>query len=344
MLKNKKWMKGVAVAAIAAMSMGMLAGCGGGAQKDGEQQVAADGEMYKVGVIQQVKHGALDQANQGMIDGLADNGFVEGENLEIDQQNAQDDQSNIQTIAQTFVANEVDLILAIATPSAQGVASATEDIPIVGTAITSFEGAKLVESDEAPGTNVTGTSDRTPIEQQIDLLLKVKPDAKVIGTIYASSEENSQIQVAQLEEIAAAKGLTVEARTIQTVNDIQQATQSLVGEVDAVWLPTDNKIASAIPQVVGVTDEAGLITVCGEESMVTAGGTMTYSFNYYKLGYNAGVMAAQILKGEAVPAEMPVQFPQEEDLTAVINTDAVAALGIEVPAELMEGATQVTTE
>lgn len=344
MLKNKKWMKGVAVAAIAAMSMGMLAGCGGGAQKDGEQQAAADGEQYKVGVIQQVKHGALDQANQGMIDGLADNGFVEGENLEIDQQNAQDDQSNIQTIAQTFVANEVDLILAIATPSAQGVASATEDIPIVGTAITSFEGAKLVESDEAPGTNVTGTSDRTPIEQQIDLLLKVKPDAKVIGTIYASSEENSQIQVAQLEEIAAAKGLTVEARTIQTVNDIQQATQSLVGEVDAVWLPTDNKIASAIPQVVGVTDEAGLITVCGEESMVTAGGTMTYSFNYYKLGYNAGVMAAQILKGEAVPAEMPVQFPQEEDLTAVINTDAVAALGIEVPAELMEGATQVTTE
>lgn len=344
MLKNKKWMKGVAVAAIAAMSMGMLAGCGGGAQKDGEQQAAADEKTYKVGVIQYVQHGALDQANQGMIDGLKDNGFEEGKNLDISQQNAQADQSNIQTIAQTFVANDMDLILAIATPAAQGVASATTDIPIVGTAITSFEAAKLVESDDAPGTNVTGTNDMNPVAKQVDLLLQLKPDAKVIGTIYTSSEVNSQIQVALLEKVAAEKGLTVEKRTISTVNDIQQAAQSLVGEVDALWLPTDNNVAAAIPQVVGVTDEAGIITICGEEGMVKAGGTATYSFSYYKLGYNAGVMAAQILKGEAVPAEMPVQSPKDEDLTAVINTDAVKLLGIEVPADLMDSATQVTTE
>ncbi len=338
MRKNRRFMKGVAMAAIAAMSMGMLAGCGGGGdtQQDGA-------EVYKVGVVQLVQHGALDQANQGMIDGLAANGFVEGENLKIDQQNAQNDQSNLQNIAQTFVSNESDIILAIATPAAQVMASATEEIPIVGTAITSFTDAKLVESDEAPGANVTGTSDMNPIEAQVNLLLQLVPDAKVIGTIYTSSETNSQVQIDILEQVAAEKGLTVESRSISTVNDIQQAAQSLAGEVDALWLPTDNNIASAMPQVVGVTDEAGLVTICGEESMVRAGGTATYGFSYYQLGYNAGVMAAQILSGEGEPATMPVQYMAEEDCVAIVNTDAVALLGIEVPAELMEGATQVTT-
>ncbi len=338
MRKNRRFMKGVAMAAIAAMSMGMLAGCGGGGdtQQDGA-------EVYKVGVVQLVQHGALDQANQGMIDGLAANGFVEGENLKIDQQNAQNDQSNLQNIAQTFVSNESDIILAIATPAAQVMASATEEIPIVGTAITSFTDAKLVESDEAPGTNVTGTSDMNPIEAQVNLLLQLVPDAKVIGTIYTSSETNSQVQIDILEQVAAEKGLTVESRSISTVNDIQQAAQSLAGEVDALWLPTDNNIASAMPQVVGVTDEAGLVTICGEESMVRAGGTATYGFSYYQLGYNAGVMAAQILSGEGEPATMPVQYMAEEDCVAIVNTDAVKMLGIEVPAELLEGATQVTT-
>ncbi len=337
MRKSRRFMKGVAVAAIAAMSMGMFAGCGGNeTQQDGA-------EVYKVGVVQLVQHGALDQANQGMIDGLAANGFVDDENLVIDQQNAQNDQSNLQNIAQAFISNESDIILAIATPAAQVMASATEEIPIVGTAITSFTDAKLVDSDEAPGANVTGTSDMNPIEAQLNLLLQLVPDAKVIGTIYTSSETNSQVQIDILNQVAAEKGLTVEARSISTVNDIQQAAQSLAGEVDALWLPTDNNIASAMPQVVGVTDEAGLVTICGEESMVRAGGTATYGFSYYQLGYNAGVMAAQILSGEGEPATMPVQYMAEEDCVAIVNTDAVALLGIEVPAELMEGATQVTT-
>ncbi len=333
-MKNKKWMKGVAIAAIAAMSVGMLAGCGGNKQEE---------QTYKVGVVQLMQHGALDQANQGMIDGLKDNGFEEGKNLEIDQQNAQGDQSNLQNIAQQFVSNEDDIILAIATPAAQVMAAATTDIPIVGTAITSYTDAKLVESDEAPGANVTGTSDMNPIEAQLNLLLQLVPDAKVIGTIYTASETNSQVQVDILEQVAGEMGLTVEARTISTVNDIQQAAQSLVGEVDALWLPTDNNVASAMPQVVGVTDEAGLVTICGEESMVRAGGTATYGFSYYQLGYNAGVMAAQILKGEGEPATMPIQYMPQEDCVAIVNTDAVAILGVDVPADLLESATQVTT-
>ena len=333
-MRKNKFMKGVAIATIAAMSMGMLAGCGGGKDTNEDKQ-------YKVGVVQLVQHGALDQANQGMIAGLADNGFVEGENLIVTQENAQNDQSNLQSIAQSFVADEVDIILAIATPAAQVMAANTEEIPIVGTAITSFEGAGLVESDEAPGYNVTGTNDMNPVEEQVNLLLQLVPDAKVIGTIYTAAEVNSQIQVDLLDKVAAAKGLTVEKRTIQNVNDIQQAAQSLVGVVDALWLPTDNNVASAMPNVVGITDPAGIVTITGEESMTVAGGTATYSFSYYDIGYNAGVMAAQILKGEADPATLPVQSPKAEDLTAVLNMEAIAALGIEVPQDLMDSAKKV---
>lgn len=331
-MKQRKWMKGAAVAAIAAMSMGMMAGCGGG----------ADEQQYKVGVVQLVQHGALDLANQGMIDGLKDNGFEEGKNLTINQQNAQNDQSNLQNIAQQFISEDADVILAIATPAAQVMASATEDIPIVGTAITSFPDAGLVESNEAPGTNVTGTNDMTPVAEQIDLLLQVVPDAKTIGTIYTSSEKNSQIQIGILKEVAAERGLTIEDRSIQTVNDIQQAAQSLVGEVDALWLPTDNNVASAMSQVISITDEAGLVVLGGEESQVTAGATLTYGINFYQIGYDAGVMAAQILSGESTPAEMPVQDPSE--FTLVINQDAVEILGIEIPDELMEKAELVKTE
>lgn len=339
MMNSRKFRKGIAMAAIAAMSMGMLAGCGGG------EDVQQDAEMYKVGVVQLMQHGALDQSNKGLIDGLAAEGFVEGENIKVDQQNAQGDQSNLQSIAQQFLSNEVDIILSIATPSTQVMAAATEEIPIVGTAITSFEQAGLVESDEAPGTNVTGTHDMTPIAEQIDLLLQIVPDAKVIGTVYTSSEKNSQVQVDILKEVCEAKGLTVVERTISTVNDIQQATQSLVEEkVDAVWLSTDNNVASAMPQVVGVTDAAGIITVCGEESMVKSGGTVTYGINFYQIGYDAGVMAAQILRGEAVPAEMPIQGPKQEDLKLVINPEAVEIIGVEIPAELMEQATLTTDE
>jgi putative ABC transport system substrate-binding protein len=339
MMKNKKFIKGIAAAAIAAMSMGMLAGCGGGS--DTQQ----DAEMHKVGIVQLMQHGALDQANQGLVEGLAAAGYIVGENLEIDQQNAQGDQSNLQSIAQQFLSNDVEMIMAIATPAAQVMAANTEEIPIVATAITSFEQAGLVESNEAPNTNVTGTHDMTPIAEQIDLLLQIVPDAKSIGTVYTSSEKNSQVQVGILKEVCEAKGLTVVERTVSTVNDIQQATQSLVEEnVDAVWLCTDNNVASAMPQVVGVTDAAGIITVCAEESMVMSGGTITYGINFYQIGYDAGLMAAKILNGEAVPAEMPIQGPKQEDLKLVINPEAVEIIGVEIPAELMEKAALTTDE
>ena len=328
---------------LGAFSLSLVA-CGGGGQKAQPAQQQAEEKVYKIGIAQLVTHGALDESNRGIVDGLAAEGFVDGKNIVINQQNAQGEQANLQTIAQQFLSEEEDLIFAIATPTAQVMAAATDTTPIVGTAITSFSNAKLVESDAHPGTNVTGTHDMTPIAEQMDLLLQILPDAKVVGTVYTSSEVNSQVQVDLMKTAAAERGLEVVETTISTVNDIQQATQSIVGKVDAIWLPTDNNIASAMPQLVGVCEDANKLVVCGEESMVKAGGCITYGINFYSIGYDAGLMAAQILRGEAVPADMPIGDPKAEDLKLVANKAALERIGVQLPAELAERVAYVDAE
>ena len=179
-------------------------------------------------------------------------------------------------------------------------ANATKDIPILGTAITDYEGAKLVKSNKEPGGNVSGTSDMNPIKEQVDLLLKIKPDAKVIGTIYSSSEVNSEVQIKAMKEYAESKGLTVKVATISTVNDIQQAAQSLIGSVDAFYEPTDNVVASAMPTLIDITNAAKVPVICGEPNMLKAGGLATYGIDYYKLGVQTGYMAADVLKDAEV--------------------------------------------
>ena len=251
--------KTFAVAMIAAFAAGLVAGCGG--TKETASPKSAQRE-YKVGIVQLVEHSALDSANKGFVDGLKKRGFEEGKNLVLDRQNAQADQSNLQNIGQRFVSNKSDLIYAIATPAAQTMASLTKDIPIVGSAITDYVGANLAASNDAPQGNVTGTSDMSPIREQIDLLQKIYPNAKTIGTIYCSSEVNSEVQVKIMREYAESKGLKVETATISTVNDIQQAAQSLVNKVDVFYEPTDNVISSALPTLLSVTDPAGKGVVC----------------------------------------------------------------------------------
>ena len=214
-MRMTKFVKCVALG-IAALGVLAVAGCG-------EQAAKGDNKTYKVGIVQLVEHSSLDDANRGFVDGLKARGYEEGKNLTIDRQNAQADQSNLQNIVQRFISDKVDLICAIATPAVQSAANATKDIPIVGTAVTDYVSAKVVKSNEAPGGNVTGTSDLTPIAEQIDLLRKLYPNAKTIGTIYSSSEVNSEIQVKAMKEYAESKGLTVRVATISTVNDIQQA-------------------------------------------------------------------------------------------------------------------------
>ena len=181
-IMKKRGLKKFAAGVTLLLALGLLAGCGG------EKKEAGSKAQLNVGIVQLVEHSALDAANKGFVDGLAEKGFKENENVAIDRQNAQADQSNLQNIAHRFVNNKVDLICAIATPAAQVMANATKDIPIVATAVTDYEAAKLVASNEKPGGNVTGTSDMNPIKEQVDLLLKIVPDAKTIGTVYCSSE------------------------------------------------------------------------------------------------------------------------------------------------------------
>ncbi len=331
MMKGKKWKRFV-MGVTAVLAAGLIAGCGGGGEKKAE-----DGKkMYKVGIVQLVEHNALDAANKGFVDGMKKRGYEEGKNIEFDRQNAQADQSNLANIAQRFISNKSNLICAIATPAAQTVANASKDIPIVGTAITDYVSAKLVKSNEKPGGNVTGTSDMNPVKEQVDLLMKLCPNAKTVGVIYCSSEVNSEIQVKAMKEYAETKGLKVETATISTVNDIQQAAQSLNSKVDVFYEPTDNVVASAMPTLLSVTDPAKKPVICAEENMVKAGGLATYGIDYYKLGLQTGEMGADILDGKKKPADMPIQTAK--DLKATINKRNADALGIKVPDDLMKSA------
>ena len=327
MVFSKK-MKMAALGMAALFSFGLLGGCGSNNQATSDQKV--------VGIVQLVEHDALDAANKGFRDALKERGYEEGKNLKIDNQNAQADQSNLQNIGQRFVSNHVDLIYAIATPAAQTVANLTKDIPIVGSAITDYVGAKLVKSNDVPGGNVTGTSDMNPIKDQVDLLIKLCPNAKTIGCVYTSSEVNSEIQFKAMKEYAESKGLKVEAATISNVNDIQQAAQSLVGKVDAFYLPTDNVIASSMPTLISVTEAAKKPVICGESNMVKAGGLATYGVDYYELGRQSGFMAADILDGKSKPADMKIEFAKV--LKAVVNKANADKLGITIPEDVLKNA------
>lgn len=295
---------------------------------------APDGEKYKIGIIQYMDHVALDSAREGFLAALKDNGYTEGENLELDYQNAQGDQSNLSTISKSFVSQDMDLVLGIATPAVQSIAGETETIPVVGTAVTDYTSAKLAKSDDAPGYNVTGTSDMNPIEEQIELLQQLCPDAKTVGVLYTSSEDNSVLQAGLAKQYIEAAGLEYVEMTVTGTNDVQQATQAIVKKCDVIYVPTDNTFASAMPTVYGVVSESKTPVICGEAGMVESGGMATLGINYYDLGYQTGLMAIKILKGEAEPATMPIEKAQKFDYA--ISKEFVDAIGLEVPDELQE--------
>lgn len=328
LLKSKK-MKALAAGVMLTLAMGILGGCGSDKKESADKKV-------NVGIVQLVEHSALDAANKGFVDGLAQKGFKEGQNIEFDRQNAQADQSNLQNIAHRFVNNKVDLVCAIATPAAQTMANVSSDIPIVATAVTDYQAAKLAKSNEKPGGNVTGTTDMNPVGEQLELLVKIVPEIKTVGLIYCSSEVNSQLQAEMLKKAAEAKGINVKEATVSTVNDIQQAARSLVGDVQAIYVPTDNVLASAMPTLAIITQEAKLPVVCGEGGMVRAGGLATLGIDYYKLGVQTGEMAADILSGKAKPAEMPIQ--SQKDFTVIINKKYADAIGITIPEDILKNA------
>lgn len=324
------WTRIAAAAAVCAAVAG-LAGCG-----DDSKPGAAVGEQKTgattVGIVQLVEHPALDEANRGIVAAMKDRGMK----VEFDQQNAQADQSNLGNIAHRFVTQKYPLIFAIATPAAQSVANATDATPIVATAVTDFVSAKLVKSSDKPGTNVTGSSDLNPVGAQIDLALQFMPNAKTIGTIYNSSELNSQFQVKILKDELARRGVKFVERTVSSVNDVQQIAQSMVGEVDAIYVPTDNIIASSMPVLTRITTPAKIPVFAAEEGMLKGGGLATVGVDYYNLGRIAGEMGADILEGKSKPQDMPIRYQTE--FKAKVNGTVAKELGIAIPEALQKTA------
>ena len=303
----------------------------GGAEEAGEAE-ASEGETYKIGVIQYIQHDALDRANEGFVEALTEAGFP----AEIDQQNASGDTASCTTIAQKFVSDGDDLIFAVATPAAQAVAAETTDIPIVLTAVTDPADSGLVADNTAPGGNVTGSSDLTPVKEQISLLHNIFPDAKTVGVLYCSAESNSAIQAEMAHEACEELGLEAVDYTVATSNDIQTMVESMVGKVDVLYAPTDNVIAAGMSTVAMIANENKLPTVVGEQGMVDAGGLVTYTIDYKELGKVAGQMAMRILEEGADPATMPIEYYPSDKLQLVVNEDTAAVLGIDPSTITME--------
>ncbi|MCQ2600565.1 MAG: ABC transporter substrate-binding protein [Treponema sp.] len=288
-------------------------------------------KVVKIGVIQLVEHPALDANYQGFVDGLKEAGYVDGQNIKIDYQNAQGEQANCVTIAQKLINDRSDLIFAIATPAAQAVANLTDEIPIVISSVTDPESAKLVQKNTAPGNNVTGTSDLTPCAAQMQLLKKICPEAKTVGMLFCSSEQNSYFQIALAEKACDELGLKYVEATVSNSNEIQQVVQNLSKKVDVIYSPTDNMIAAGMTLVAQVATENGIPTIVGEEGMVNAGGLATYGLSYYELGKQTAKMAVEVIEGKN-PADMPIQYLDKCDLK--INEDTAKKLGITIPSNL----------
>ncbi|MGD6966001.1 ABC transporter substrate-binding protein [Rossellomorea vietnamensis] len=307
----------------------MLAGCGS------DKDAASGDKMYKIGVSQIVEHPSLDAAYEGFKKALEENGYKEGDNVEFDLQIAQGEQSNAQSIANNFVGDKVDLIFANSTPSALSALNATKDIPIVFTSVTDPVGAGLVEAFDKPGDNITGTSDTHPeaISKTINFITE-EVGAKNIGVIYNSGEQNSEVQVKEVEKLAKENGAEITEVSVSTSAEVKQAAESLVGRVDAIYVPTDNTVVSALESVISVANDKDIPLFVGELDSMKRGAVAASGFSYSDLGYETGLMAVKILNGDNEPSEINIEYPQSFQL--MINKEAAEEQGVEVKKEWSE--------
>lgn len=286
---------------------------------------SAQSGAKKIGILQYVQHPALDKANEGFLEALKASGIE----VEIEQENAGGEQSAAQTIANKLVNDKKDLILAIATPAAQAAAGATKDIPVVVTAVTDPAASGLVESNEAPGGNVTGSSDLTPVADQIELLTKLLPEAKNVGILYCTAEANSKLQAQMALDALKEKGLTGVEYTVSSSNEIQTVVESMVGKVDAIYVPTDNVIASGMLTVSMIATGEHKIPIIGAEvAHVENGALATYGLDYFEVGKLAGEQAVEILNGKS-PADLPIAYLPKERCKLTINDEVAKELGID---------------
>lgn len=285
-------------------------------------------DVFRIGISQFITHQSLDATREGFVDELAKQGYVEGKNIEIDLQNAQGEQRNLKTISQQL-AESSDVVLAIATPSAQSLANTTQTTPVIFSAVTDPVSAKLVESREHPGGNVTGTSDQSSdaISTQINLIKKVLPKAKTIGILYTQSEPNSVVQKDEAKRLLEEKGFTVVEKTILDSNNVKAAAESLMAEVDMVFVPTDNIISSTMETVKQVSIKHKVPVFGGSTEMVAVGGLYNYGTNYEELGRQTARMLIRVLKGEK-PENIAVELPEKLELHT--NQEIADALGIDI--------------
>ena len=285
-------------------------------------------DVFRIGISQFITHQSLDATREGFVDELAKQGYVEGKNIEIDLQNAQGEQRNLKTISQQL-AESSDVVLAIATPSAQSLANTTQTTPVIFSAVTDPVSAKLVESREHPGGNVTGTSDQSSdaISTQINLIKEVLPKAKTIGILYTQSEPNSVVQKDEAKRLLEEKGFTVVEKTILDSNNVKAAAESLMAEVDMVFVPTDNIISSTMETVKQVSIKHKVPVFGGSTEMIAVGGLYNYGTNYEELGRQTARMLIRILKGEK-PENIAVELPEKLELHT--NQEMADALGIDI--------------
>ncbi|WP_373790692.1 tryptophan ABC transporter substrate-binding protein [Jeotgalibaca porci] len=313
----------------------LLGACGTNEQEASSHVTSNDSDLPYIGIMQLASHPALDAITEGIIDQLAEEGYVDGKTATIDLQNAQGDQSNMQQIAERFISNDADITIGIATPAAQALANATKDIPIILGAITDPLAANLVASLDAPGGNVTGVSDKIPVAEQFDLIMELVPELKTIGFLYSSSEDNSLSSAKEAEAIAASLGLKVVTKTVNSANDIPQVAESLAQEVDAIWVPTDNIIATSTLSLIEATDAYQIPVFPSVDTMVEEGGLATVGLNQYTIGVQTGSVTADILEG-ADPSTYAIQYPEKTEL--IINKNKAEKLNIIIPENVLESA------
>lgn len=334
MMKSTWWFRSLAVFGL----LLLLAACGSGGEsnttstpesnEENGSDESADGKTYKIGVTQIVEHPSLNAAFEGFKQALADAGL----DVEYDEQNAQNDQSANTTIASNLASSGADLIFANSTPSAQAVASATQDIPILFTSVTDPLGAELVASLEEPGGNVTGTIDLHPeVIPNTMTFLKEQLNAEKIGIIYNAGEQNASVQAEKVKEMAEELDVTVVEATVATSADVKQAADSLVGKVDSLYIIKDNTVVSALESVIEVAVAQQLPMMVGELDSTKRGGLAAYGFEYFDLGYETGEMAVEILTGEKEAADLPVQIPKS--LTFMVNKETADKVGVEIQEE-----------
>lgn len=323
----------LALALVAAMALS-LAACGNsepsgdagaGSSAGAENSATA---QYTVGVCQLVQHEALDAATQGFIDALDE---IMGEGVvAVDVQNAQNDSPTCSTIVNKFVSQEVDLIMANATPALQAASAGTKDIPILGTSVTEYGVALEIDGfDGLVGGNISGTSDLAPLDEQAAMVKEWFPDAKTVGLLYCSAEANSQYQVDTIKAYLEDLGYTCEYYAFSDSNDLAAVTNTAVANSDVIYVPTDNTVASNAGIIDNICAPAKVPVIAGEEGICAGCGVATLSISYYDLGYGTGQMAAKILKGEADVSEMPIEYAP--NFTKKYNKAKCEALNITVP-------------